>query len=172
MSARYNLLNAAASLVAAEGVTALGVERVVQEAGVSKGSFFYHFATKEEMIRALLDHVVQGCMSEVDEAVSNGASLTDALIDMVVGELRQNGALIAVLVASVTLDASLRATLTDRCEKLRSRLIDEGGLSPECVDLLQLAIDGAMIGTVLYNPAGRMKRAANAERILRSIIEG
>ena len=171
MSARNNLLDAAASLAAAEGVTALGVERVVQEAGVSKGSFFYHFTTKEEMIRALLDHVAQRCMGEVDEAVAKGARFTDALIDMVVRELRQNGALIAVLVAAVALDPSLRTALTARSANWRSRIINEDNLSPECATLLLLAIDGAMIGTVLYETTEKAERAANAERILRSIIE-
>lgn len=171
MSARNTLLDAAASLAAAEGVTALGVERVAKEAGVSKGSFFYHFSTKEEMVRALLDHVAQRCMGEVDEAVVKGARFTDALIDMVVRELRENGALIAVLVATVALDPSLRASLTARGENWRYRMIEEDGLSPQCADLLRLAIDGAMIGIVLYEPAGRIERAANAERVLRSIAQ-
>ena len=171
MSARDSLLEAATSLAATEGVTALGVERVVQEAGVSKGSFFYHFATKEEMVRALLDHVAQRCMGEVEEAVAKGARFTDALIDMVVRELRENGALIAVLVASVALDPSLRAPLTARSENWRHRLIEEDGLPAQRADLLRLAIDGAMIGTVLYEPAGRIERATSAERVLRSIVE-
>ncbi len=171
MSTRTILLDAAASLAATEGVTALGVERVVREAGVSKGSFFYHFATKEKMIQALLDHVAMRCMCEVDEAVAKGARFIDALIDMVVRELRENGALIAVLVAAVALDPSLRTTLTARRADWRCRMIEEDGMSPERADLVCLAIDGAMIGTVLYEPAGQTERAANAERILRSIIE-
>ncbi len=171
MSARNKLLHAAASLAATEGVTALGVERVVQEAGVSKGSFFYHFATKEEMIRTLLDHVAQRCMDEVEAAVAKGARFTDVLIDMVVREIRENGALIGVLVAAVALDPSLRASLTARNADWRHRMVEEDGLSPQRADLLQLTIDGAMIGTVLYEPEGRKERAANAERVLRALIE-
>ncbi len=171
MSARTTLLDAAASLAATKGVTALGVERVVQEAGVSKGTFFYHFATKEEMVRALLDHVAQRCMSEVDEAVAKGMRFTDAFIDMVVRDLRENRELIAVLVAAVALDPSLRATLTSRNEEVRRRMMEEDGLPPERVDLICLAIDGAMIGTVLYELEERLERANNAERVLRSIVE-
>ena len=171
MSAKNNLLDAAASLAASEGVTALGVERVVKEAGVSKGSFFYHFATKEDMIGTLLEYVAQRCMAEVDDAVEKGARFTDALIDMVVRELKQNGEFIGVLVASVALDPSLRVSLTARYENWRQRMIEEDGLTPESADLLQLAIDGAMISTVIYEPEGRIERANNAERVLRSILE-
>ena len=170
MSARVKLLDAAAALAVREGVTALGVERVVKEAGVSKGSFFYHFPTKEEMVRALLDHVAQSCMDEVEAAIADGARFSDAMIEMVVRELTENGALIAVLVSSVALDPTLRAKLTERSQTWRARMIEEDGLPPERADLLRIAIDGAMIGAVLYEPAGARERAQNAERILRDIL--
>ena len=72
MSAREAILKAAAELAAKEGVTALGVDRVNQHAGVSKGSFFYHFKTKEEMIHALVAQVSAQCMGNVERDVSKG----------------------------------------------------------------------------------------------------
>ena len=170
MSAKNNILYAAASLAASEGITALGVERIVQAAGVSKGSFFYHFATKEEMIRALFKHVAERCISEVDEAVANGARFTDAFIEMVVRDLREKGELIAVIVATVALDPSLRAVLTAHSEDLHKRMIKEDALSEEQADLLRLVIDGAMIGTVLYEPEGKLERIESAKRVLYWIL--
>ena len=151
MSARTALLDAAAALAMREGVPALGVERVVREAGVSKGSFFYHFDTKEEMVRALLDHVAAQRMAEVEAAVTGGARFTDALIGMVAEDVGRGGGLIAVLVAAVALDPSLRNVLTERRDGWVRRMIDEDGLLADRAALLMLGIDGAMIGTVLYD---------------------
>lgn len=169
MTAKTNILNAAAALARTDGVTALGIERVVQKAGASKGAFFYHFKSKEEMIRALLDHVSAQCMHEVNRKVGNGARFTDALIDMVTRELRENGELIAVLVASVSLDPSLRPQLTSHVQEVRNRMITEDSLSAEQADLLRLAIDGAMIGTVLYDIEDQEVRSRQIEALLRSL---
>lgn len=158
MSAKSSLLEAAAALARSDGVTALGVEKVIQKAGVSKGAFFYHFATKEEMVRALLDHVSQRCMRQVDEAVAQGERFTDAFVDMILEEVRDNGALIAVLVASVSLDPSLKVLLTERMRLIRNRMIEEDGMSPQRADLLRVALDGMMIGTVLYDDATNVER--------------
>ena len=46
-SARAKLLEAAVRLVRAQGFTATSVEQLCTEAGVTKGAFFHHFASKE-----------------------------------------------------------------------------------------------------------------------------
>ena len=170
MSARERILDAAASLAARYGVTALGVERVVKKAGLSKGAFFYHFANKEEMVRGLLDHVAAERMAEVEVAVANGARFSDALVEMLVGEARENGALIHVLVASVALDPTLRATLTARSADWRRRMIEEDGMSEAEADVLRLAMDGLMIASVLYEPGRGSDDQNRAVKAIRSLI--
>ncbi|MEM8976027.1 MAG: TetR/AcrR family transcriptional regulator [Pseudomonadota bacterium] len=172
MSAKTNILDAAAALAKEEGVTALGVERVVQEAGASKGAFFYHFKNKEEMVSALLDHVSEQCMRDVEQAVEGGDRFTDAFVDMVIDQVCGNGALIAVLVASVSLDPTLKDRLTERRQRARSRMVSEDGMSQDQADTLCLAIDGAMIGTVLYGDAITAKRKKSIASTLRRIASG
>lgn len=164
-----NILNAAAALARTEGVTALGVERVVQAAGASKGAFFYHFKKKDEMISALLDHVSEHCMRDVEQAVGRGDRFTDAFVDMAIRQVCDNGALVAVLVASVSLDSTLKDKLDDRRQRTRNRMVDEDGMPQEQADLLCLAIDGAMIGTVLYGDATKTQREKAIASTLRRI---
>ncbi|GAA1971306.1 TetR/AcrR family transcriptional regulator [Terrabacter lapilli] len=54
-SARERLLTAADRLFYAEGVHAVGIDRLLDEAGVAKGSLFYNFAGKEELVGAYLE---------------------------------------------------------------------------------------------------------------------
>ncbi|MFJ5957715.1 TetR/AcrR family transcriptional regulator [Paenarthrobacter sp. NPDC092416] len=52
--ARQRLLDAADRLFYAEGVHAVGIDRLIEEAGVAKGSLFYNFSGKEELVASYL----------------------------------------------------------------------------------------------------------------------
>ena len=53
-SARTKLLDAADRLFYAEGVHTVGIDRVISEAGVAKGSLFYNFSGKDDLVAAYL----------------------------------------------------------------------------------------------------------------------
>jgi AcrR family transcriptional regulator len=53
-SARDRLLDAADRLFYNEGVHTVGIDRVLQEAGVAKGSLYYNFGGKDELVRTYL----------------------------------------------------------------------------------------------------------------------
>lgn len=65
-SARDRILEAANRLVLEGGVSQLSVEAVAEAAQVSKGGFFHHFASKDELLVALLDKVVEDSQREID----------------------------------------------------------------------------------------------------------
>ncbi|MFD7226089.1 TetR/AcrR family transcriptional regulator [Streptomyces sp. NPDC059892] len=54
-SARERLLAAADDLFYREGVQTVGIDRIVQTAGVAKASLYNLFGSKEELVRAYLD---------------------------------------------------------------------------------------------------------------------
>jgi AcrR family transcriptional regulator len=54
VSARDRLLAAADELFYAEGVHVVGVDRIVERAGVAKASLYSIFGSKDELIRAYL----------------------------------------------------------------------------------------------------------------------
>ena len=53
-SARQRLLKAADDLFYSEGIHAVGIDRVIAHAGVAKGSLYYSFAGKDDLVRAYL----------------------------------------------------------------------------------------------------------------------
>ena len=53
---KTRLLNAALRVVRAKGYTATRVEDICEAAGVTKGSFFHHFDSKEELALAAADY--------------------------------------------------------------------------------------------------------------------
>ena len=54
-SARERLLAAADDLFYAEGVQTVGIDRVIEHAGVAKGSLYNTFGSKENLVRAYLE---------------------------------------------------------------------------------------------------------------------
>jgi TetR/AcrR family transcriptional repressor of nem operon len=55
-ASKLKLLDAAVRLFRAKGYSATRIEDVCEEAGLTKGSFFHHFKTKEELAVAAADH--------------------------------------------------------------------------------------------------------------------
>lgn len=56
LPARERILTAAHSLFYREGLRATGVDRVIATAGVSKVTFYRHFPSKDDLIRAFLQY--------------------------------------------------------------------------------------------------------------------
>jgi AcrR family transcriptional regulator len=53
-TARQRLLEAADELFYSEGIHAVGIDRVIAHAGVAKGSLYYSFAGKDDLVREYL----------------------------------------------------------------------------------------------------------------------
>ena len=53
--ARRRILDTATSLFYAEGVHAVGIDRIIAKARVAKASFYNHFPSKDELVRAYIE---------------------------------------------------------------------------------------------------------------------
>ncbi len=69
-SARERLLAAANELFYAEGVQTVGIDRVIEHAGVAKASLYNTFGGKEQLVRAYLDTRHQGTADRITRAVA------------------------------------------------------------------------------------------------------
>ncbi|MDO8185118.1 TetR/AcrR family transcriptional regulator [Conexibacter sp. JD483] len=76
---RDRLIAAIAHVVAQDGYRAASVSKIVAVAGVSRNSFYEHFANKEECFLAAYDEAVEQVMARVRSATSTARSRRDAL---------------------------------------------------------------------------------------------
>ncbi|MBB6570276.1 TetR/AcrR family transcriptional regulator [Kribbella sandramycini] len=84
--ARARLIRTATELFYAEGITAVGVERLIAEAGVTRVTFYRHFPSKEDLVLAYLqaeDEAIQGAFAA---AAASGAE-PRALVELVIQAL-------------------------------------------------------------------------------------
>jgi AcrR family transcriptional regulator len=66
-SKRAALLDAAAAVIRRDGATALTLDAVAAEAGVSKGGVLYHFATKRALIDGLMSRWLDDFAAQLGE---------------------------------------------------------------------------------------------------------
>ena len=57
---RERLLDAAQRMINQSGFAATSVDRIIEEVGVTKGAFFHHFKTKNDLARALIERFAAG----------------------------------------------------------------------------------------------------------------
>ena len=68
-SARERLLAAANELFYSEGVHTVGIDRVIEQAGVAKASLYNTFGSKDELIRAYLAARHESVTQRITQAV-------------------------------------------------------------------------------------------------------
>lgn len=71
MTTRENLLEIGEDLIRQHGFAATGIDQVISSAGVSKGAFYHHFASKEEFTLVLLTRFTQRTLTLLQECLAD-----------------------------------------------------------------------------------------------------
>jgi len=154
------ILTAAERVALRDGVLRLTVEAVAREAKLSKGGVLYHFATKESLIQAMLDRLIQYCEQEIAQHQQNDAApgrWTRAYVRKTLAPLtpypgeaafpksKEVGA--GLIVAAAT-NPKLLEPLRKRFRTWQ-RAIERDGISPTRATVVRLAVDGLWLADVL-----------------------
>src|SRR6201996_3201395 len=68
--ARERLLAAADELFYEHGINTVGIDRIIEHAGVAKASLYDCFGSKEELVRAYLQQRAEARRARIDERMS------------------------------------------------------------------------------------------------------
>ena len=82
LSARDRLLAAADELFYAEGVHVVGVDRIVERAGVTKASLYNTFGSKDELVRAYLENHFRRRQSRIAKILAAHTTPRERLVAM------------------------------------------------------------------------------------------
>ena len=88
-SARERLLEAAGELFYEEGVNTVGIDRVIERAGVAKASLYNTFGSKEELIRSYLDARHEARRARIERGLARFKTPRDKVLGVfdLLGEL-------------------------------------------------------------------------------------
>lgn len=108
---RQRLVAAARNLVLQRGFTGTGVDQICAEAGVTKGAFFHHFKSKDEIGRAALDDWAAFGMGIYATAKAEPARYplehVHRFIDLMTGFLRESESPVTCVVGIMSQELAL-----------------------------------------------------------------
>ena len=67
---RTDWIEAATDVLAKEGVAGLRVEVLAKTCGVTKGSFYWHFKDRQDLLTAVLEHWKEGRIRDIEKTTS------------------------------------------------------------------------------------------------------
>jgi AcrR family transcriptional regulator len=175
---RARILETACTLFYQRGVRAVGVDLVVEKAGVAKTSLYRHFGTKDDLVAAFLrreDEDFWGTWDRVaGQHIKDAAAELDAHLEWIgerVGRPNYRGCpQINVAAEFPEIDHPARKVATAHKRQMRKRLrgIAErlGVARPdELAGQLSLLINGAFVSSQIFKPGEAtplLRRAAHA----------
>lgn len=180
LSARDRLLAAANELFYEEGVHTVGIDRVIERAGVAKASLYSTFGSKEELVRAYLEargaawrERVERRLAKIEQPRGKILGVFDLMSEMVAEPRFRGCAFINASAEGPKGPSKVRQTCADSRGWLRQLFTDlsrdAGARKPELVGRrLALVYDGATVGAPL-DPDRRLVAAearAMAEELL------
>ena len=68
---RQTLVDAALAVFASKGVAGTSVDDIVRAAGVAKGTFYLYFETKDEVVSAVAQRIVEGVSDRMDAVMAD-----------------------------------------------------------------------------------------------------
>lgn len=171
--ARRRVLDTASALFYAEGVHAVGVDRIIAEAAVAKATFYHHFPAKDTLVHAYLTEQFEAQRRAVDDFLADSADLPPRevlvrLFDLIVEIGRQPGfrgcAFVNAAAEFPDLAHPVHGAIQDHRTWFRTMLTDlltaAGDARPRATaDILMLVRDGLAVGCHL-DDADAMRRIA------------
>jgi TetR/AcrR family transcriptional regulator, transcriptional repressor for nem operon len=173
MDTREKLVRAAERLMLRDGYSATRVDDVISKAGLSKGSFYHFFDSKESLGLAAMEHYYADRVGRL--AAGTFAAETDPLrrahgflehASKVVTDLWKTGCLLANLAADAAGSSRVVSnTLKKRTSELRALLVDL--LSPfatpeataaDLADQFLVCIEGSIVLARIYDDPAYLRR--------------
>ncbi|WP_039794260.1 TetR/AcrR family transcriptional regulator [Nocardia araoensis] len=177
--AKQRLLTTAEELFYAEGIRAVGIDRLLQESGVGRASFYRHFASKDDLVVAVLEDRDRRWLDWLRESVEQTGDPTArplAVFDALAQRFARNdfrGCAFINTMVEVADRESAAHRVADRHKRrvieYLNELLAEAGRSDaeELAAELALLVDGAIVTAVREGTPEAAHRARTiAERLL------
>lgn len=169
--ARERLIEAARDLFFAEGIRAVGVERLLRESGVGRASFYRHFASKDELVATMLrgyDEELRSWLRRaVEDAGGDPLAMFDGLADRMAASGYRGCASINTMVEISDPGDPARKVAVEHKQAMIRELRRLLGAPPdaELPEQLLLLFDGALVSSLRERspaPALRARKIAQA----------
>jgi AcrR family transcriptional regulator len=178
-NARERILDAAETVLLRSGSGGLSIDAVVREAELSKGGFFHHFTSKDELLAAILQRLVAVLEGRVGELAAlnrhpRGQRLrahVQLALDGSAPDRQRCRAFVLALVAAATEGAAIQAAARTANDEALARAEDQGVATGRAL-AVQLALDGLWLRESLGTMALDARQRAALRATLLELVDG
>jgi AcrR family transcriptional regulator len=180
LTLREHIINTAVELFREYGYHATGVDRIINEAGVSKKTLYTHFRSKEELLIALLCHYDgvfrNNFMRKVDQLAKPPQEKIIAIFDVAQVWFSQNKFFGCMFINIIGEYSKKNSLIRDICQQFKQLVrayfkelcVQTGVKEPDdLADKLALLFDGA----VVTSPVSQKPQAAKNSKRYRQVID-
>ncbi len=154
---RQHILDTGHRIMAGKGFSSVGLNEILQTAGVPKGSFYHYFKSKEQFGQSLLEDYFKHYLALVDQSFNDDSrparerlmGYWEHWLGSYNGPCHEQQCLVVKLSAEVAdLSESMRLTLRDGTDQIIGRLAGciEAGVADKSLPVL----DPLPVATLLY----------------------
>ncbi len=180
LSARERLLAAATELFYADGINTVGIDRVIEHAGVAKASLYDCFGSKEELVRSYLEARRVARQVRIDERLAQFDRPEDKILSIfdLLGELASRPDYRGCAFVRASAGANSSDKVKSVCNESRAFILTRftdlcraaGSSDPELLGKqLVLLYDGAAISAYMD---GNQNAVATARTLAAQLLSG
>ena len=107
---KKEILDVAEELFTAKGYDSTSTTDILERVGIARGTLYYHFKSKEEILDALIDRIIQGMVSNIHLALSDKTTAAQKLISFV---------------GAMKVDSAIGKEITDYAHKPQNALMHQ-----------------------------------------------
>ena len=145
---KKEILDVAEELFTAKGYESTSTTDILERVGIARGTLYYHFKSKEEILDALIDRIIQGMVSNIRLALSDKSTTLQKLISFV---------------GAMKVDSAIGKEITDYAhkpqnalmhQKIQNSLLDV--LTPIAAEIIKEGIKEGIVSTNYPEEAAEM----------------
>lgn len=185
LPARERILLTAHDLFYADGIRATGIDRVIAASGVTKVTFYRHFPSKDDLVRAFLDHRHGRWMAWFVDAlgrrgaqqrIANGQALlvlADVMAEWFADPVFRGCAFINAVVevgASVAGAADIAREHKREMVEVIAGLLPDGPQRMAIAQAAALGIDGAIVKAQMGDAVLGREAVGDLRRLLEALV--
>ena len=145
---KKEILDVAEELFTAKGYESTSTTDILERVGIARGTLYYHFKSKEEILDALIDRIIQGMVSNIRLALSDKSTALQKLISFV---------------GAMKVDSAIGKEITDYAhkpqnalmhQKIQSSLLEV--LTPIAAEIIKEGIKEGIVSTNYPEEAAEM----------------
>ena len=123
---KKEILDIAEELFTTKGYDNTSTTDILERVGIARGTMYYHFKSKEEILDALIDRITQGIVRNVKSALYNKAQAPQKIISFI---------------GATRVDSAIGKEITDHAHKPQNALMHQKMMNSLLAELTPIAAE-------------------------------